>query len=87
MQCDKSDHWLIKRFLEGGKVITSTTETMAPKKDTKITSETVATNNDIDVKSKKEAPEVVTSEINQEIDEFLDEGRVCNSCVGSEALP
>lgn len=32
MTCDGEDHWLIKRFQQGGSIIPSVTETIAPKK-------------------------------------------------------
>lgn len=69
--CDSEDHWLIKRFVKGGKVINSTTETIAPKKATKI--------------EEKAIPGAFTSDIKREdIHESLDLSRTCNSCVGGE---
>lgn len=67
--CDSEDHWLIKRFVKGGKVINSTTETIAPKKATKI--------------EEKAIPGAFTSDNKREdIHESLDLSRTCNSCVG-----
>lgn len=69
--CDNEDHWLIKRFVKGGKVINSTTETIAPKKATKI--------------EEKAIPGAFTSEIKREdIHELVDLSRTCNSCVGGK---
>ena len=69
--CDSEDHWLIKRFVKGGKVINSTTEIIAPKKATKI--------------EEKAVPGAFTADIKREdIHEPLDLSRTCNSCVGGE---
>ena len=69
--CHSEDHWLIKRFVKGGKVINSTTETIAPKKATKP--------------EEKAIPGAFTSDIKREdIHESLDLSRTCNSCVGGE---
>ena len=69
--CDSGDHWLIKRFVKGGKVINSTTETIAPKKATKL--------------EEKAIPGAFTSDTKREdIQESLDLSRTCNSCVGGE---
>ena len=69
--CDSEDHWLIKRFVQGGKVINSTTEIIAPKKTTKT--------------EEKAIPGAFTSEVKREdIHESLDLSRTCNSCVGGE---
>ena len=71
--CDSEDHWLIKRFVKGGKVINSTTETIAPKKATKV--------------EEKAIPGAFTSEIKREdVLEPLDLSRTCNSCVGGEIM-
>ena len=67
--CDTADHWLIKRFVQDGKVINSTTETMAPTK---------ATNDD----SEKEVPGAFTSENKEaQLQQPTEESRTCNSCV------
>ena len=69
--CNSQDHWLIKRFVKGGKVINSTTETIAPKKATKA--------------EEKAIPGAFTSEIKREdIHELVDLSRTCNSCVGGK---
>ena len=72
--CDGEDHWLIKRFVKGGKVINSTTETIAPKKASKI--------------EEKAIPGAFTSEIKREEDihGLLDLSRTCNCCVGGKIL-
>lgn len=84
--CDAPGHWLIKRFLDGGKVITSTTETIAPKKDTKAETETSPAKKDSNIESEKEIPGAFTSEIKETVEECIDVGRTCNSCVNSKAL-
>lgn len=71
--CESRDHWLIKRFVKDGKVINSTTETIAPK--------TIAKGNG----SEKEIPGAFNHENKpEEIEESLDESRTCNSCVGGK---
>ena len=71
--CDGEDHWLIKRFVKGGKVINSTTETIAPKKAIKI--------------EEKAIPGAFTSDIKREdIPELVDLSRTCNSCVGGKSM-
>ena len=72
--CDAADHWLIKRFVRDGKVINSTTETIAPTKATKVESE-------------KEVPGAFASENKQEqFHESIVESRTCNSCVQGKAI-
>lgn len=85
--CDATGHWLIKRFLDGGKVINSTTETIAPKKGTKSEPENSPAKKDTDVESKKEIPGAFTSENKETVEECTDIGRTCNSCVISMFLP
>lgn len=67
--CGGEGHWLIKRIVKDGKVINSTTETIAPKA-TKVEDE-------------KESFNSPSSEV--KVDAGLDvETRTCNSCVGGE---
>ena len=66
--CDFEDHWLIRRFVKGGKVINSTTETIAPKKYAKVEDE-------------KDVPGAFDCNIKEELRECLDLSRTCNSCV------
>ena len=70
--CDSEHHWLIKRFVKGGMVINSTTETIAPKKTTKIEEKTI--------------PGAFTSsDTKRDGDGIPDDlTRTCNSCVGGE---
>ncbi len=71
--CDFEDHWLIKRFVKDGKVINSTTETIAPKKHAKVQNE-------------KDVPGAFSSNIKEEdLQESPDMSRTCNSCVQGEA--
>lgn len=71
--CGEVDHWLIKRFVQDGKVINSTTETIAPKK---------LSNAEV---SEKDIPGAFTSNNKvEESPESLDETRTCNSCVGGK---
>ena len=60
------DHWLIKRFVKNGKVINSTTETLAPKAGTKP------------AKLVNVETEAVGEEAQPEEDEAT---RTCNSCI------
>lgn len=65
--CEGQDHFLIKRFVKDGKVIASTTETIAPKKAVKV---------------EEKVPGAFTSEIKGEKPrELPDLSRTCNSCV------
>lgn len=69
--CDSKDHWLIKRFVQNGKVTNSTTERIEPKKAPTI--ETVVA---------KEAPGANPPDCKKEVShEGLAESRTCNSCV------
>lgn len=69
--CGGEGHWLIKRIVKNGKVINSTTETIAPKA-TKVENEKES--------SSPSNPEVKS-------DEALDvETRTCNSCVGGKLI-
>ena len=70
--CDNEDHWMIKRYVEDGKVITSKTETIAPKTAVKADEE-------------KEIPGAFNSAIKAEIiPEAMDLSRTCNQCVQGE---
>ena len=70
--CDVDDHWLIKRIVKDGKVINSTTETIAPKKHAKVEDE-----NDV--------PGAFNHNTKEEgLQESPDMSRTCNSCVQGE---
>jgi len=70
--CEDDDHWMIKRFVKDGKVIPSTTETIAPKKPIKVEQE-------------EKVPGAFTSDLKrEETREPLDLSRTCNSCVGGK---
>lgn len=70
--CDNEEHWLIKRSVENGKVVNSTTETIAPKTIVKVDAE-------------KEVPGAFTSDAKTEtFSESIDLSRTCNSCVNGE---
>lgn len=70
--CEGEDHWLIKRTIKNGKVLNSTTETIAPKK----------------VEATKAVPEAVpASAENNEDSEDTDMYRTCNSCVQGMTRP
>ena len=65
--CEGQDHFLIKRFVQDGKVVASTTETIAPKKTAKV---------------EEKVPGAFTSELKREEPRDLpDLSRTCNSCV------
>jgi next-to-BRCA1 protein 1 len=70
--CDGKDHWLIKRFQQGGSIIPSVTETIAPKvkKADEPKAETV----------KEEKPEVLK-------DSKYQGDRTCNSCINGKLPP
>ena len=69
--CEDEDHFLIKRFVKDGRVIASTTETIAPKK---IPAK---------VETEEKVPGAFTAELKREDSgERLDLSRTCNCCVG-----
>ena len=69
--CDSKDHWLIKRFVQNGKVTTSITEKIEPRKAPAIN--TVLT---------KDASGAKISDCKTNVShEGLAESRTCNSCV------
>jgi hypothetical protein len=70
--CGGEGHWLIKRFIQDGKVINSTTETIEPRKVVK-SEPTVAEN-------EKPSPAVEESKV----ESF---SRTCNACVGGKLMP
>lgn len=78
--CDGSNHWMIKRFVKNGKVINSTTETLAPKipsSDSKTTLVAVEEPAKEAAKEEKvEKEEILASAWDNEV-----ETRTCNSCV------
>ncbi|MCJ1437632.1 hypothetical protein MMC27_007019 [Xylographa pallens] len=68
VHCGVAGHFLIKRSIENGRVISSTTETV-PKKVVKVEAE-------------KEVPGAYTTEIKEEhLPEMVESSRTCNSCV------
>lgn len=68
--CPNEDHWLIKRSVKDGKVIPSTTETIAPKKVAGL-------------EKVEKVPGAFTSDLKREEGcESADTSRTCNSCVG-----
>ncbi|KAL8694027.1 MAG: hypothetical protein Q9218_001265 [Villophora microphyllina] len=70
--CEGEDHWLIKRTIKDGKVLNSTTETIAPKKIPKMEP----------AKAMSEASTApAEKENNNEKPEDTDMYRTCNSCV------
>ena len=70
--CSNEQHWLIKRFFRDGKIITSTTETLAPKKASKQ-------------EEKAEIPGAYEKEI--KTDQTPQPQRTCNSCVQGKPSP
>ena len=72
--CDSEDHWLIKRFVEDGKVVNSKTETIAPKSNVQVK-----------VEKKEEVPRAMASAVEPE-PETSDMSRTCNQCVQGECL-
>lgn len=75
--CDREEHWLIKRFIENGMVINSTTERLAPQKKAPAMEA-----------SKSSMVQKETVEDNSEIDEEEDiTARTCNCCVEGKQNP
>ena len=70
IRCDGDDHWLVKRYVKDGKVTSSLTEIVAPKRST--TDET------------KEVPGAFTTETKEPVCDFMETSRTCNSCVGGK---
>lgn len=70
--CEGEDHWLIKRTLKDGKIVNSTTETIAPKKHAKVVSLQSASKATTPPKEEKNVT-------NQPQDQSM--YRTCNSCV------
>lgn len=69
--CDSKDHWLIKRFVQNGKVTNSITEKMEPRKAPTI-----------DHVLTTDAPAAKMSDCKANVShEALAESRTCNSCV------
>lgn len=69
--CDSTDHWLIKRFVQNGKVTNSTTERIEPKKAPAV--ETAVA---------QEAPAVETTACKSEmLHDAHAKSRTCNSCI------
>lgn len=73
IRCNGDDHWLVKRYVKDGKVASSSTETVTPKKST--TSE-----------SKNDVPGAFTPETKEALSELMDMSRTCNSCVGGKEI-
>ena len=81
VHCGVPGHFLIKRNIENGRVISSTTETL-PKKAVKIETE-------------KEVPSALITDAKVEqpaaerrgVSEMLEMSRTCNSCVNGELVP
>lgn len=80
--CNAPAHWSIKRFLDGGKVTYSTTETIAPK-DTKSEPMISPANEDTNIESEKEIPGAFTSGNKATVEVCSDVSRRFNSCVKS----
>jgi len=71
VHCGVPGHFLIKRNIENGRVISSTTETL-PKRTVKIETE-------------KEIPGAFTKEVKEDVaPEMLEMSRTCNSCVNGK---
>ena len=67
VRCNGDDHWLVKRYVKDGKVTSSSTETVTPKK---------SSNPEI-----KEVPGAFTPETKETLVDLMDMSRTCNSCV------
>ena len=80
IRCNGDDHWLVKRYVKDGKVTSSSTETVAPKKAavSLFDVEKDLQPNEI----KKEVPGAFTQEIKEAFQDAIETSRTCNSCVG-----
>ena len=78
IRCNGDDHWLVKRGVKDGKVTSSSTETIAPRKSIAsffdLKSDSQPTEN-------KDVPGAFTQEIKEAFQQPLDLSRTCNSCV------
>lgn len=70
-------HCLIKWFLDGEKVLNSTTETLAPKKDTKSEPKTSSAKKDTNIEFEKEIQGAFTSENKATVEESSNISRTC----------
>lgn len=68
IRCNGDDHWLVKRFVKDGKVTSSSTEKVIPKKSSSP-------------EIKKVESGASLSKTKEIMDEPIDSGRTCNSCV------
>jgi len=74
--CGGDDHWMIKRFVKNGKVINSTTETIAPKPSASESKTTL-----VQPEEEEEEEDIVTRTCNSCIQEMTEENFVtCLSC-------
>ena len=86
IRCNGDDHWLVKRGVKDGKVTSSSTETVAPKKQKSIAS-FFELKNDVQPNDlKKEVPGAFMQEIKEAFQQPMDLSRTCNSCVTREYL-
>lgn len=83
--CNAPGHCLIKRFLDGEKVINITTETLAPK-DTKPEPKTSSAKKDTNIEFEKEIQGAFTSENKATVEGSSNISRTCNTCVNSRVL-
>ena len=78
IRCNGDDHWLVKRGVKDGKVTSSSTETIAPRKSI---ASFFDIKNDSPPTATKEIPGAFTQEIKEAFQQPLDLSRTCNSCV------
>ena len=78
IRCNGDDHWLVKRGVKDGKVTSSSTETIAPRKSI---ASFFDIKNDSPLSETKEVPGAFTQEIKEAFQQPLDLSRTCNSCV------
>lgn len=85
IRCNGDDHWLVKRDVKDGKVTSSSTETIAPKKS--IASFFDVKSDPTPTEATKEIPGAFTQEIKEAFQHPLDLSRTCNSCVTRKCRP
>ena len=78
IRCNGDDHWLVKRGVKDGRVTSSSTETIAPRKPI---ASYFDVKNESPLSEPKEVPGAFTQEIKEAFQQPLDLSRTCNSCV------
>lgn len=75
--CPGEGHWLVKRSVQNGQVLSSTTERLAPKPRAKD----IRVETSIKTEVEKDIPGAFTNDLKTLIDKTLIPSRTCNNCV------